>query len=148
MNPVFLDTSGLIAVANSDDQWHDAAEAVWHSLVESGVRLITTSLVLVEPGDGLSRIQYRQLALDIYGRLQSSPRVSIIHATPDHTERGWQLFRHRRDKEWGVTDCVSIVVMRDWGVTEVFSSDHHFEQAGFEVLLRAEPRNRGCSLPP
>ena len=32
------------------------------SLVESGVRLITTSLVLVELGDGLSRIQYRQLA--------------------------------------------------------------------------------------
>jgi uncharacterized protein len=136
VNPVFLDTSGLIAVANADDQWHDAAEAVWRSLVESRVRLITTSLVLVELGDGLSRIQHRQLALDIFDRLRASPRVSIVDATPDHTERGWQLFRQRSDKEWGVTDCVSIVVMRDCGVTKVFSSDHHFEQAGFEVLLK------------
>ena len=136
MNPVFLDTSGLIAVANADDQWHDGAEAVWCRLIASGVQLLTTSLVLVELGDGLSRIQHRPLAIDIFDRLRSSRRVSIVHATPDHTERGWQLFRQRRDKEWGVTDCVSMVLMREYGMTEVFSFDHHFEQAGFVVLLK------------
>jgi len=35
MTPVFLDTSGLIAVVNTDDQSHALAEAVWHDLVEA-----------------------------------------------------------------------------------------------------------------
>ena len=38
MKPVFLDTSGLIAVANTDDNWHDRAEAAWRGLIESGPR--------------------------------------------------------------------------------------------------------------
>jgi predicted nucleic acid-binding protein len=32
MKPVFLDASGLIAVANKADQWHDRAMAVWRDL--------------------------------------------------------------------------------------------------------------------
>jgi len=136
VNRVFLDTSGLIAVVNADDQWHAAAETVWRELVASGTRLATTSLVLIELGDGLSRIQHRQLAIRIHDSLHAARRIEIVQTTSDHEERAWQLFRQTGDKEWGMTDCVSMIVMRDHDVTRVFSSDHHFEQAGFEILLK------------
>jgi len=37
----------------------------------------------------------------------------------------------RPDKEWSLVDCSSMVVMARRGIAEAFTSDHHFEQAGF-----------------
>jgi uncharacterized protein len=48
----------------------------------------------------------------------------------------FDLFNHRPDKDWSLTDCVSFVVMDDMGLREALSPDHHFEQAGFAILLK------------
>jgi predicted nucleic acid-binding protein len=135
VNPVLLDTSGLIAVVNADDQWHGIAEQVWQGLLASGAPLLTTSLILIEIADGLSRVENRGLAIDICDRLRTSPRVETIQVTPQDETRAWELYRQRGDKQWGMTDCVSMIVARDRKVTEVFTSDHHFEQAGLKILL-------------
>lgn len=45
------------------------------------------------------------------------------------------LFQSRSDKEWGLVDCLSFVVMQSQGVTQALSADHHFVQAGFRALL-------------
>ena len=39
------------------------------------------------------------------------------------------------DKSWGLVDCASFIVMRERGITEAFTTDIHFEQAGFSRLL-------------
>ena len=44
MTSVFLDTSGLVALVNTDDQWHGAAEAAWGKLVDSSAPLVTALL--------------------------------------------------------------------------------------------------------
>ena len=41
-------------------------------------------------------------------------------------------------KEWGLTDCISFIVMEDNGLTEALTTDEHFQQAGFRALLREE----------
>lgn len=46
------------------------------------------------------------------------------------------LYRQRSDKEWGMTDCVSFVVVRARGLLEALTADDHFQQAGFRQLLR------------
>jgi len=132
---VFLDTSGLVAVVNTDDQWHARARSVWQQLLASDSTLLTTSLVLVELGDGLSRVRQRPLAIELHNRLRNSPRIEVVQVTPEMEERGWRLFEERADKEWGVTDCVSFAIMSDGGIRQAFTTDHHFEQAGFERLL-------------
>lgn len=66
----------------------------------------------------------------------SSPRVTVIQTTGEHEHAGWELYRRRSDKEWGMTDCISMVVMRERGVRDVFTVDHHFAQAGLSVTLR------------
>lgn len=135
MNPVLLDTSGLIALVNADDQWHGLAERVWQEVLASRAPLLTTSLVLIEIADGLSRVQHRRLAIELCDRLRASPQVEVVRVTPDDEERAWELYRRRGDKEWAMTDCTSMIVAGSRNVDEVFSSDHHFEQAGFRILL-------------
>jgi len=135
VNATFLDTSGLVAVVNTDDQWNAAAERAWLKLTTSKCPLVTTSLVLIELADGLSRARYRHLALRIADSLNASPRVQVIQSDATLEEKAWSLYRRRMDKEWGMTDCVSMTVMDDQNMTKIFTADSHFVQAGFEILL-------------
>ncbi|NCO53669.1 MAG: type II toxin-antitoxin system VapC family toxin [Deltaproteobacteria bacterium] len=50
------------------------------------------------------------------------------------------FFQERPDKEWGLTDCVSFVIMTERKISAALTTDVHFEQAGFQVLLRKESK--------
>ena len=50
--------------------------------------------------------------------------------------RAFTLYRQRPDKEWGMVDCISFVVMQERGLTDALTTDEHFGQAGFRVLMR------------
>ncbi len=52
-------------------------------------------------------------------------------------ERALLLYSDRPDKAWGLVDCASFIVMKDEGITDAFTIDRHFEQAGFTCLLPA-----------
>jgi uncharacterized protein len=133
---VFLDTSGLLATAITDDQWHSRAKPIWLDLIRQKAMLVTTSLVINELGDALCSVARRASAIEFLDRLRNAPRVEIIHATPELQEQGWQIFRSHVDKEWGITDCVSFAFMRQNGIQAAFTNDRHFEQAGFERLIK------------
>jgi predicted nucleic acid-binding protein len=51
-------------------------------------------------------------------------------------DQGFELYARRLDKDWSLTDCISFVVMREHGLTHALTGDHHFEQAGFRILLK------------
>jgi len=44
------------------------------------------------------------------------------------------LYEKRRDKEYSLVDCASMVVMRKRGITHVLTNDHHFTQDGFTII--------------
>ena len=136
MTSVFLDTSGLIALVNTDDQLHRRAEMVWAELSTSAARLTTSSLVLIELADGLSRVQNRRLAIQLVDAVERSRRIEVARVDERLERLGWQLFRDRTDKDWGMTDCANMSLMEDRRIQDVFTADHHFEQAGFNILLR------------
>jgi len=54
----------------------------------------------------------------------------------DWFDRGVGLYSRRLDKDWSLTDCISFAVMDEFGLTESLTGDHHFEQAGFTILLK------------
>jgi predicted nucleic acid-binding protein len=41
----------------------------------------------------------------------------------------------RQDKTYSLCDAVSFILMRECGLTEALTTDHHFEQEGFRRLL-------------
>ncbi len=137
MMPVFLDTSGLIALTDKDDYWHASAVNAWQLVVASSRETVTTSLVLIELADGLAKVRFRQVAIQLVDALTKSASVEIVHVTQELESIAWKLFRERPDKGWGMTDCVSISLMTKLGVSDVFGLDHHFKQAGFNLLIQA-----------
>jgi len=45
------------------------------------------------------------------------------------------FYESRPDKEYSLTDCISMQTMRREGITEVLTNDHHFTQEGFYILF-------------
>jgi predicted nucleic acid-binding protein len=50
--------------------------------------------------------------------------------------RASRCYEQRPDKYYGLTDCISMNVMRRHGLTEVLTYDRHFEQEGVQLLCR------------
>ncbi len=133
---VFLDTAYAIALASTTDAFHHQALALAEELEARGTRLVTSWAVLLEIGNALSKAPYRHAALQLISSLQSDSTVEIVPLAGPLLDQAVKLFSERPDKEWGLTDCVSFVVMEARGITDALTADEHFRQAGFRVLLR------------
>ncbi|MDP9364879.1 MAG: PIN domain-containing protein [Chloroflexota bacterium] len=136
--PFFLDTAYIVALANADDQWHQAAARWEERLARGQRRVVTTAFVLAEIGDGLAAVRRRSLAVSIIDLLLAEPRVEIVPASSDLFAAAFALYRTRPDQGWGLADCASFVVMRERGLTAALTADTHFRQAGFRALLLEE----------
>ncbi|HET6383695.1 MAG TPA: PIN domain-containing protein [Armatimonadota bacterium] len=138
MNPppdVFVDTAAWLALFNADDALHIMALAVRKELYQRKQRLATTEFVLLETADALSGTRFRTSAARYLRALRREQAVEITPVSSELLADGLTLFEQRPDKEWSLTDCTSFVVMEQHGVRVAFTSDHHFEQAGFQKLL-------------
>ena len=134
MNTLFGDSFFFVAYLNPKEAVHDRAVEY---LTRSPDRIVTTSWVLAEVGNFLAEYPSRRLFIPLVRQLRSEPRIRILPASDKTFNQGLELYGRRRDKRWSVTDCISFVVMQDEGITEALTGDHHFEQAGFTILLKA-----------
>jgi uncharacterized protein len=136
--PIFLDTAYVNALINTRDQWHGRAVLWEQKLAAERRKLLTTEFILIEIGDSLATVQYRMEAVTAIGRLTSSSFVKIIPATSQLFNDGFNLYRQRQDKAWGITDCTSFMVMQDHQLIEALTTDDDFIQAGFRALMLEE----------
>ncbi len=134
--PIFLDTAYVYALVNTRDEWHPQALQWQARLAAARQPLVTTQLILVEIADGLASIRFRRQAVEIISALQSNAFVEILSMSADLLSEGLDLYRERNDKDWGMTDCVSFVAMRERRISDALTADEHFSQAGFRALLR------------
>lgn len=134
MIPTFVDAAAWIALINSRDGLHHQARQIYADLMRKRVPLITTEFIFLEVADALSSPQLRLHAITFLNRLREG-LIEIIPISSDLLDKSWSLYSRRPDKGWGLTDCTSFVVMQELGLTEAFTSDQHFTQAGFQRLL-------------
>lgn len=130
--PVFIDTGYVLALINTDDRFHERARA---AASQVAAPFITTEAVLTEIGNALSRQQWRSLGVAALRDLRSSSDVQIVSIDAGLFDRAVALYSSRPDKEWGLTDCISFVVMQERGLIQALTTDRHFEQAGFQNAL-------------
>lgn len=133
---IFLDTGYLIALLNPRDELHSRAQA-WAARLDDS--LLLTDYILWETINFFSSPTEKPKAHALVEQLRSNASFEIIPVTPALFDAGMQLHRERADKFWSLTDCVSFLVMRARGMTQALEFDQHFEQAGFEALLRRNP---------
>ena len=133
---IFLDTGYFVALFTPDDRLHNRATAWSWQLNEP---LLVTEHVLWECVNTFSKPKDRASAQALIEQVRSDSNCELVHASPELFRAGLHLHRTRPDKEWSLTDCISFHLMRERGVTRALAYDTHFEQAGFEALLRMEP---------
>ncbi len=115
MTEVFLDAVYAIALSAPNDQYHDRAERLAEQLEVEGTRLITTRAVVLEIGNALAKLRYRSASVELLSALEEDPKIEIVPISEPLYRRALHLYRERPDKEWGITDCISFIVMRNRG---------------------------------
>ncbi len=136
MHKVFLDTAYAIALSSKEGAYHERAMQLADQLEVDGTQLVTTRTVMTEIGNALAKQRYRHGAIRLLQSMEADPQVVIIPVTEELYARAFDLYRQRLDKEWGLTDCISFIVMGDQQLTDALTTDSHFRQAGFRPLMR------------
>ena len=136
MTEIFLDASYAIALSSVKDRYHRRAVVLAEKLEAEETRILTTRAVILEIGNALSKQRYRNKAIELLTALEEDSTVEIIPMSEELFERAFRLYLSRQDKEWGITDCISFVIMHEHGLTEALTADEHFQQAGFRALLK------------
>lgn len=133
---VFVDTVAWLALTNKSDDLHAEAQKVRDKLVKHQVQFVVTDYVLVEIANALSKIPFRSAVVQLITFIQQSENIRIFEVDKGIFNEAWDLYSTRMDKEWSMTDCISFAVMKQIGINEAFTTDHHFEQAGFTILIK------------
>jgi predicted nucleic acid-binding protein len=132
MTVAFADSTFYVALLIARDSNHAKARAVAQAWTGS---IVTTEYVLTEVANHCGTSRRRAKFGQFLKSLELDPNTSMIESSHDLWQRGIDLYLHRPDKEWSLTDCISFVVMQDRDISEALTADHHFEQAGFIPLL-------------
>ena len=136
MRTVFADAGYWIALISPRDNLHQLAINAKRQL--GNVRIITTQMVFTELLDGASNrgASQRAAVAEFTAKLATLDGITIVPQTSDQFSEALDFYRNRPDKEWSLTDCASMLVCQELGITEVLTYDNHFVQAGYVALLR------------
>ena len=135
---IFADTSGWASLLDTDQKYHPLAASIFAAVQQNNQQLVTTNYVIAELIALLnSPMRYpREQAIRFVNHIKNSRFVRVVHIDETLDVAAWTLLSKRTDKTWSLVDCSSFVVMEREGLTEAFTANHHFTQAGFIPLLR------------
>src|SRR5437867_2586104 len=131
---LLLDSTFIAGLINSRDQLHLQAKA-FLPMVEAAAEVVITEAVLIEVGNLLHSVQQRQKAAEFIEACYGTTNITIVSVDSDLLRKAVDFYRLHQDKDWGLTDCISFVVMKERGLTIAMTADTHFQQAGFRALI-------------
>ena len=106
------------------------------ALLKDQIQFVVTNYVMVEIANALCRIPHRETAVKLINFIEMTENIQIVEIDKEIYKEAWRVYSTYLDKEWSLTDCTSFEVMRARRITEAFTTDKHFEQAGFDVLIK------------
>jgi predicted nucleic acid-binding protein len=129
---MLIDTSGLLCLLDQGDFRHHDAQAFY----DTALARLTHSYVFAEfVALAHARRAPRLNALAFVADLQDDTEVEVIWVDEWLHRQALTLLQARPDKEWSLCDAVSILLMEQRRIDDALTTDHHFEQAGFNRLL-------------
>lgn len=135
MKPVFADTVYWVALIHPNDEWCGPALAAT-SLLHDAL-LITTDSILVEVLNFFAEHgkEARLRAVSAVEELIRNAYTEVVPQTHENFLTGLELYKARADKGYSLTDCISMMAMRERHITEVLTHDHDFTQEGSTPLF-------------
>jgi len=136
MHSVFIDTVAFVAINNKNEQFHKSSVEINKNLLMNKVQYYTSNFVLDESITLLSKRIGHEQTVDFCEKISKSGLIKVIHISETIEKQAWQIFKKYSDKEYSFTDCTSFAVMKNFKIDSAFTNDHHFEQMGFEILIK------------
>lgn len=134
---VFVDSSGLYALADQRDPSRPAAERCVTELIRSGAGLVLTDYIIDETCTLAKARAGGYGALRLLEIVEQSAAFRLVWIGQERFEAAKAFFRRHADHGYSFTDCTSFVVMRELRLEKVLTTDRHFSEAGFHPLLAA-----------
>jgi predicted nucleic acid-binding protein len=134
-SPLFIDTGYFRGLLDENDRFHRVAMRWQRALVEVPRTMVTSTAVLLELGNHFCKPGPFESALPLFRNVLLDAEFVVIEIGVKDLEAGLALRASRKDKDWGLTDCTSFLIMRDFGIREALACDQHFRQAGFRAML-------------
>ncbi len=135
-NETFVDTSGFYSSLVHKDRMHPTAADYMARAARDRGRFVTTDYVLDEAVTLLKARGHGELIAPLFDAIDNSAAMRIEWTTSERFDEARLFCVRHSDKAWSFTDCISFLVMQSLGLTAALTSDRHFAQAGFQVLLK------------
>lgn len=127
---IFVDTSGLFALIDLHDRYHQHATRVLAGILETDVPLVTHNYVLVEAVSLAQRRLGRRVAAAVEGIAVDFDVEWIDAARHSDAMRLWRT----RTGGISLVDELSFLIMRERRIDTAFAFDAHFRREGFRTL--------------
>lgn len=136
MNRAFADANFWIARFNPRDPLHESAKAAASQV--GTARIVTTDEVLTEFLNHYSKTDARTRAAvaKLVREIRGDRKIDVLPQCRESFDAGLALFESRQDKHYSLTDCISFAAMKAQGLTDALTSDPHFAQELFNVLMQ------------
>ena len=137
---IFADTFYWVALLSPRDTFHSRAIVITAKLGKT--KIITTDEVLGEVLNFLSDggLKLRERTVNTVRQLlkADTEKVTVLSQSYGTFLGGLDLYEQRPDKGYSLTDCISMVTMKQMGISRILTYDHHFTQEGFTVLFSSD----------
>jgi len=126
---VILDTGPIVAAINADDQKHEEAVRLMKQLLKGlyGAVVVTDYVFDEAVTLALIRTGRLDLASDVESFLLDTPRIRLIHITPQDFISAWSIFTKKRRRPLSFTDCTTIAIAQRRHIKYVASYDRGFD---------------------
>ena len=128
---IFVDTSAWYAAETEDDVNHARAREFLAQLGSGkfGVS-VTTDYVLDETLTLLRSRRGLGAATGFMEKVDGSKSIKVFWVDARLFGKALELFRASQKRSWSFTDCTSFALMKELRLSEAFTFDKHFEEAG------------------
>ena len=130
---LFLDTAFIQALLNVRDAYHPKAIELFPR-VRNASEIWITEAILTEVGNACSAIN-RKGAVQFIQQCYQTDNIRVVSIDTQLFTQATHLYQSRLDKNWGLTDCISFIVMTQNNLQDAVTTDRHFVQAGFRALM-------------
>lgn len=130
-NRCFLDTSALVALNNTRDQYNKISREISATL--KNCELIISDAVITETYNILRyRLGFHIARYFLKSVLAGHPFL-IAEVTPLIRTTTLQILDQYSDHKISYCDALSVAMMKDQQIEKVFAFDHHFEIMGVQL---------------
>jgi uncharacterized protein len=112
----------------------EGAKETYARALQEYQKFVTTNLILAETHAILRRRMGFAISIQLFNSFEKSLRVVYVYSSEELEAEAKAILRNYKDHDFSYANAVSFALMKQRGVTDVFTYDQHFRVMGFRII--------------